>query len=189
MILPDQLQAVAEISHFLRQNHIPHFVMGGLANAIWGRPRTTLDADLKILVAWDELPDLVQALGKQFQFRVDDPLTFAQEMLVLLLQSASGIPLDLVVGLLPYEEVAAARAQTVTINAVSFPVCTAEDLIVHKVISERPQDWLDIEGVLQRQAGQLDINYLNEWVAQFAELLEKQEIWERYVALRDKATM
>ena len=157
--------------------------MGGLANAIWGRPRTTLDADLKILVSFDELEELVVQLGAQFRFRVENPLAFAQETLVILLQSSVDVPIDLVLGLLPYEQEAAGRALPFTLADVTFPVCTAEDLIIHKVISERPQDWLDIEGVLQRQKGNLDMDYLNEWVAHFAQLLEKHEIWEKYVNL------
>ena len=33
--------------------------------------------------------------------------------------------------------------------------CSAEDLIVHKAFAGRPQDWVDIEGVILKQRGQL----------------------------------
>jgi hypothetical protein len=34
--------------------------------------------------------------------------------------------------------------------------CSAEDLVVLKAFADRPQDWLDIEGVLVRQGRSLD---------------------------------
>lgn len=43
------LQALDEIQQFLALHDIQHVVIGGIANAIWGRPRVTLDADLKVL--------------------------------------------------------------------------------------------------------------------------------------------
>ena len=43
-----QLTAVREVSEFLNTNGIKHFVIGGIANAIWGEPRATQDADFKI---------------------------------------------------------------------------------------------------------------------------------------------
>jgi hypothetical protein len=46
-----QLAAVREISDFLTDHAIKHFVIGGIANAIWGQPRATLDADFKVLNA------------------------------------------------------------------------------------------------------------------------------------------
>ena len=33
--------------------------------------------------------------------------------------------------------------------------CSAEDLIVHKAFAARPQDWVDVEGVILKQRGQL----------------------------------
>jgi hypothetical protein len=39
------LQALDEVQQFLTHHDIHHVVIGGIANAIWGRPRVTLDAD------------------------------------------------------------------------------------------------------------------------------------------------
>jgi hypothetical protein len=44
-----QLEALAEVKEFLDRHGIKHMVIGGIANAIWGRPRATRDADFKIL--------------------------------------------------------------------------------------------------------------------------------------------
>lgn len=174
-----QLQALHEISTFLIEQDIPHFVIGGIANAVWGRSRATLDADLKILLPLENLDTFIEQIGDNFSFRVTDPLSFAQELFVILLQSSHGIDIDLVIGFLPYEQAAYERVQWITYEEVTFPVCTAEDLIVHKAISERPQDWLDIEGVLQRQKN-LDQSYILGWLTEFSALLEKPGILSRY---------
>lgn len=177
-----QLLALQEISQFLTKQNVPHFVIGGIANAIWGRPRATLDADLKILLPLEHIDLFIEQLGKHFSFRVADPFSFAQELFVILLQSSAGVDIDLIIGLLPYEESAYERMQWLTYEGVKFPVCTAEDLIIHKAISERPQDWLDIEGILQRQQDKLDQIYIRQWLVEFANLLENPEILSKYDA-------
>lgn len=175
-----QLQALHEISQFLTKQNVPHFVIGGIANAIWGRPRATLDADLKILLPFEHIDTFIEQLGKHFSFRVVDPFSFAQELFVILLQSSTGVDIDLIIGFLPYEESAYERVQWLTYEGVEFPVCTAEDLIIHKAISERPQDWMDIEGIIQRQQDKLDQSYVRQWLLEFSNLLENPEILGKY---------
>ena len=36
-------QALVTVARFLEQHHVPYMVIGGIANVVWGRPRTTLD--------------------------------------------------------------------------------------------------------------------------------------------------
>lgn len=36
--------------------------------------------------------------------------------------------------------------------------CGPEDLLVHKVFAGREQDWVDVRGILTRQANSLDIS-------------------------------
>ena len=65
------------------------------------------------------------------------------------------------------------RAITVDYDGMSIPVCTAEDLVVHKAIADRPKDWIDIEGVVQRQGERLDVPYVRKWLREWGEALEK----------------
>ena len=44
----------------------------------------------------------------------------------------------------------------------------------------RAKDWQDIEGILIEQRGQLDLDYLEDWLSQFAEALEQPEIVAQY---------
>ncbi len=54
---------------------------------------------------------------------------------------------------------------------------TPEDLIIMKAIAHRPKDLLDIQGLIQKHPN-LDQERIQDWVTQFAELLETPELWE-----------
>jgi len=60
--------------------------------------------------------------------------------------------------------------------------CTAEDLILHKVVSERPRDRQDAEEVVRRRAAELDRGYLDPRVRELADLLQRPAIWDDYQA-------
>ena len=55
----------------------------------------------------------------------------------------------------------------------------------YRAISNRSQDWIDIEGVLIRQRGKLDDAYIRDWLSQFAEALENPEILTRFNQLHE----
>ncbi len=57
---------------------------------------------------------------------------------------------------------------------------TAEDLIIHKAIADRPKDWMDIEGVIWRQRGKLDVPYLRRWLREWGQELEKPYLLSRF---------
>ena len=99
------------------------------------------------------------------------------------LYASNGSGLDLGLAFLPYEFEAIERAVMTTYEGVTFPVCTAEDLIIHKAISEREKDWLDIDGVLDKGGKGLDQGYIMLWLEQFAEALERPQILQRYRSL------
>ncbi len=54
---------------------------------------------------------------------------------------------------MPFEEHSVARASAFAVSATeSITTCSAEDLVVHKVFAGRDKDWLDVRGILERQA-------------------------------------
>ena len=57
--------------------------------------------------------------------------------------------------------------------------CSAEDLIVFKAFADRPKDWVDVDGVIIRQSGQLDWGYVRTHLAPLAELKDAPEIMDR----------
>jgi hypothetical protein len=60
-------------------------------------------------------------------------------------------------------------------------------LIIHKLASDRPQDALDVEGVILRQHARLDRAYLEQRLGELAAGLEKPEILSDYHRFLKKA--
>jgi predicted nucleotidyltransferase len=67
---------------------------------------------------------------------------------------------------------------------IALPTCSAEDLVVLKAFADRGQDWLDVEGILLRQRGRLDWDYLLSQLAPLADLKEAPHILARLQRLR-----
>ena len=58
--------------------------------------------------------------------------------------------------------------------------CSAEDLVIHKVFAGRDRDWSDVESVLVRQHGILDLQHIR---AELVPLLEIKEDSESFAKL------
>lgn len=72
------------------------------------------------------------------------------------------------------EEVLGARTVDVEGQPVRF--ATAEDLILLKIVSQRPRDRADVQGVARRQGRRLDLDYLEPRIEELARLLDRPEI-------------
>src|SRR5438093_4235341 len=143
-------------------------VIGGFANLYWGRPRLTQDLDIKVNIAEPSWAEFLEVLGRRYRLLAPDPLAFARETHVIPLSAPSGIRTDLILASLPYEEEALQRAVTVEVGGRPVRVCTAEDLVLHKVISDRGRDRDDVGGVVARQGASLDRSYLDPKVREMA---------------------
>lgn len=131
--------------------------IGGVANFRWGTPRLTNDLDLTVLAGFGNEEEYAEALLEEFEARIADPLNFALKYRVLLLQTEDGFAIDIALGAMPFEAAAIRRSSKAElVPDASLRTCSAEDLIVHKAFAARPQDWVDVEGVILRQRGELD---------------------------------
>lgn len=173
-------ETVIAIARFLEQHRIPYMVIGGIANTLLGIPRTTLDVDLTVWVSEGELEAFVGEITKAFLSRSEDPLGFARETRVLPIQTPDGIRADIILGQLPYEQEAIRRAIPQTVQGTPVRVCSPEDLILHKVVSERAKDRDDVQGIIQQQKDRLDRKYLDPRVKSLAEAMSRPDIWSWY---------
>jgi predicted nucleotidyltransferase len=176
IINPQALQIVVD---FLTEHHIPYMVIGGLANAIWGETRATRDADFKVSVDMS-LAEFRKLVFEHFRERHTNIPPHLQSTQILHIWATPNTTVDLLVSIFDYERQAIDRAVEMDIEGVPARVCTAEDLIIHKAIADRGKDWIDIEGILMRQRGKLDLKYIRDWLTQFAEALEKPELVTRF---------
>ena len=59
-------------------------------------------------------------------------------------------------------------------------------MVIQKVVAGRGKDWPDVEALLIAQRGKLDEAYIEDWLAQFAEALEKPEMLVEYRRVVEK---
>lgn len=175
-------RALVTAARFLEAEAVPYMVIGGVANLVWGLARTTLDVDITVWVEESRIPPLIEQAGQRFRVLPADPLNFVRTTRVLPLEAKEGIRVDLIFGQLPYEERAIQRARPQELAGCSIQVCTPEDLIVHKLIADRPRDREDVRGVIQRHGPRLDRVYLDPIVEGLARELARPEILAFYQA-------
>lgn len=172
-------KALRALSAHLEERRIAYMVIGGIANLAWGMPRSTFDLDVTVWAPAGDEPALIAALCAAFTALPAEPEKFALETRVLPLE-VEGIRVDLILGQLPYEEQAIRRAPLVDMEGVRVRVCSPEDLIVHKVLSDRPKDLEDVRGIVRVQREKLDRSYLDPIVRGLAADLARPGIWEFY---------
>lgn len=173
--------AAWEVHQILTELDIPYAIIGGLAVQNWGEARFTRDIDLTIVVPVETQEAILQALSNYLQPRLPDALEFARANRIYLAQTRDGIPVDISLGLPGYEDEMVARAVDYVIKpGKTIRMCSAEDLIIHKLVAGRPQDIRDIEGVIVRQASTLDLPYIRRWLNLFAEWLESDDVIDRF---------
>jgi hypothetical protein len=181
----DLVRAAAQVQKFLDQNRWRYCFIGGIAVQKWGHVRIT-QIDLTILTGiGDEVP-VIDRLLERFAPRIPDARAFAQQNRVVLLQTRSGIAMDVSCGAFAFEESAISRARKVQIRpGVRLRLCTAEDLIVYKAFADRPIDWMDIESIIAKaRRKKLDWRYIHAQLKPLAELKEDPQIVPKLDELR-----
>lgn len=162
------IELLAELARQLDKIGFPYYVMGGQAVLVHGEPRFTRDIDVTLAVAIERLPALLAlAQARGWRVLVEDAQAFVARHLVLPCEDAnSGVRLDFIFGLTPFERQAVARAQTVTIAGVAVRFATVEDLLVHKLVAGRARDLEDAASLVRRHPD-LDRSYVLGWLEQF----------------------
>ena len=151
--------AALELQSFFETRRWRFCFIGGLAVQRWGEPRLTLDVDCTLLTGFGQEAPYVDELLATFTGRVDAAREFALANRVLLLYSASRMPLDIALGAMPFEERCIDRASAFDIGqGHSLLTCSADDLVVFKAFAGRDRDWLDIDTIIARHGHALDID-------------------------------
>lgn len=167
------------------QRLVEHFeqrgvIIGGVAASLIGQPRLTADLDAVILASIEDIPKLIDLAGKEgITIRIADAEAFARKNRVLLMQhAASGINIDISLGILPFEAEMVARGQEVTLSGLTVRLPTPEDLIIMKAIAHRPKDMGDIQAIAANHPD-IDQERIRFWVEQFGEALDLPDLWEK----------
>jgi hypothetical protein len=168
---------------FLEEHGYRYAIIGGVALPQWGVVRATYDVDIKVLVPDVNYSAVRTALRAAFP---QQARTLAPENPFIVAVDIDGVIIDFLLALPGYEELIIERAVQRDLGGWSAWICSAEDLIIQKVVAGRARDWPDVEALLIEQRGKLDEAYIADWLGQFAEALEQPELLAEYQRLLAK---
>jgi hypothetical protein len=178
-------QSLVKIQQRLTAAGIASAVIGGIAVSAWARPRATQDIDFKVLLDRDAAQRLLDILAPDYAPLQANPLQALQRNGVLFVKDRTGIRIDLQLADTSLDESVIHRARTIELEpGVTAHVCSAEDLIIYKMISTRPQDQIDVANIVQRQGQQLDDQYVLHWLRQLEQALDDSTLVAAYQRLR-----
>lgn len=171
--------ALLEVASLLEEMGLPYMLIGGLAVALWGAPRSTLDVDLSVWVEPAQFDETIRKIAERFR-TIPDALEFARRTRVLPVETSSGVRADIVLAALHAEHEMMDRAQTLLVSGAAVRVASAEDLIWMKLISDRAKDAEDAKRLIRRFRGRLDGGYLEPRLEEIAQALDRPDILTTY---------
>lgn len=176
-----QFETAWRLHTFLSARSIPYAIIGGIAVQRWGQPRLTRDVDLTVLLPQGREEAILHELAAAFPPRIENAVTFALEHRVLPVSVPGSSEADISLGLPGFEEHVIARAVGYDLgDGRQVRLCSAEDLIIHKALAGRPQDVLDIEGVVARHGTALDLAYLRRWLGELGRVADDPQVTARF---------
>jgi hypothetical protein len=166
---------------------IAHMVVGSFASTAHGEPRSTHDLDLVIDPTADQLVQLVARLDPD-RFYVDPEAAREarrRRTMFNVIEIATAWKVDLIIRKArPFSVEELARRRKTTILGLDVATATPEDTIISKLEwakqggSDRQLD--DIAGILRVRGAELDVAYVERWVAE----LDLADAWQRAQARR-----
>ena len=165
---------------------IPFMVVGSFASTVHGEPRTTMDVDIVIDPTAATLAQLLASLDPE-EFYVDADTArdaLRRRSMFNVIEMATAWKVDLMIRKdRPFSVEELSRRVTSRVIDVAVPTATAEDTIIAKLewasASSSERQLLDVAGILRVQAGSVDMEYIERWVA----ALELAGGWARARAL------
>jgi len=168
------------------ENRIPYVIIGGLAAALWGVARTTVDVNVVLILSPNSLASLLDCL-QEAGFRADpEALLRFQEGCPVKLFFTRCFSVDLRQASFQLDQEAIWRAREVELFGLALRVATPEDLIVYKLARWEPIDERDVRAVLESQRGSLDWNYIEAAAHDLAQEADLPELPVRWSHLEEE---
>lgn len=174
-------KSAQKLQRKLAKAGIPSAIIGGIAISAWGEPRFTGDVDLKVLVERDEAKKLLGVLEPEYKLTHKNPEDAIRRLGYIFVQDSDNVRLDLLLSDTEFDRQVIAHAQDIQIvPRIKLRMCTAEDLIIYKMISTRSRDIADVQSVIKRQKSNLDVKYIIGWLRQFEQALDDSTLVSTY---------
>jgi hypothetical protein len=145
-------ELLARIGACTLRNNVPYMIIGGQAMMLYCEPRFTFDIDVMLGIDARCL-NLLLFIVNDLKLKVipEDPKAFVKQTMVLpAIEESTAIRVDFIVSSTPYEKEAIGRAARIRVQDQIVRFSTAEDLIIHKVITGNRLDIEDVRKILSR---------------------------------------
>ena len=148
------------LNRFFQEHNIRYCLIGGIAAGFWSEPRYTQDMDFTVVSKNKSILPLTKLLQKEgFQVKKQ-----GNSQCQITQKGSLQFQADLILAETNYQDWVVARALEIELFDSKTYICSAEDIIILKLIAHRRQDLLDIENVLKKNASMLDQAYLKKWI-------------------------
>ena len=182
---PGVIAAANRIARFFDANGLAYTMVGGVAVSGISRPRATRDVDVLVMLEDGVIERLLAA--DEFMPRIADAARFALNAKVLLLaDKLSGVDLDILLGVLPFEREMIRRARPLTFGGITAHFPRVQDLLAMKLIASRNRDLADAEE-LSHSGEPWNMQQVLSIVQDFSDVLENPELMVTAKKLLDKA--
>ena len=105
--------SIQALQRRLTEAGVRSIVIGGVAVGIWGEPRVTRDADLKILLERKDAEFLLAILNPGYDSLLPDPRATIQRQAMLFVKDGDETRLDLLLADTPYDIGAVCRGHAI----------------------------------------------------------------------------
>ncbi|MEX2400268.1 MAG: nucleotidyl transferase AbiEii/AbiGii toxin family protein [Rhodothermales bacterium] len=176
---------LADLDTLFQRRGIDWYVFGAQAVVVFGRPRQTLDIDVTIDLAVEEISELAVALYESgYEARVDELEQFVRRTRAApVVHAASGIPVDIIFAGPGLEREFLERAVPVDIENARIPFLSPEDLVAIKILAGRPKDLEDVRGILEKQGPALDEARVRDILERLERALDRSDLVPTYESL------
>jgi hypothetical protein len=183
-VMNELVDSLVRLQQNLEKAGLPSIVIGGLAVGVWGEPRLTRDIDVKIMAGRDDRSRILEKLSYLTPLNAD-PDEALRRNGIAFFQDEDGVRIDIMLADNQFDETAIGRARLVEIMpGKQARICSAEDLIIYKLLSLRSKDQIDAETIIRRQGEVLDDAYVLDWLRQFELALDDGTLVARYHDMR-----
>lgn len=155
------------------------YLFGAQAAILMGAARLTADVDVTVMLGELDVTTLISGLeseGLRLRISGDTKDFIARTRVLPMVDSVTGLPVDVVLGGPGLEEAFADRARTMLVAGTRVPVISPEDLVVTKVLAGRPKDLDDVAAVLATHRADLDITALRSTLRLLEEALGQSDL-------------
>jgi hypothetical protein len=156
------VSALHDLVDFFSSEDLDYALIGGLAVAVRGEPRSTLDIDIVTDCDVERALQLLMSLAASpFEPYFDGVEQVIRTGLLLpLVHKKTEIRIDISLGMSGFDKEAISNSSLSMIEGRPIKVVSPEYLVVMKQLAARPRDLDDIRGVLIRQGHDFDWNLM-----------------------------